>query len=237
MQRIDFDTIDSTNTYLKSHYGELQDMTFVSALLQTGGRGRNNRKWFSNKGDSLMFSLLLKDPEILKEYKALSVLSAYSVVKVLERQGIIDLKIKWPNDVYAGDKKICGILLEGVSVEQLECLIIGTGININQEAFEGEYLHEPTSVFLQTGRKTDLEELKNEVYSEFVKNLELIRQGHDFHPEIAEYDYLKGKTVLAEIKGSRREVTVKGINEDYSLGVCYGGNEFDIDSGEITFHL
>ena len=237
MHRIDFDTIDSTNTYLKDHYGELQDMTFVSALLQTGGRGRNNRKWFSDKGDSLMFSLLLKEQEILKEYKALSVLSAYSVVKVLKKLGISDLMIKWPNDVYAQNKKICGILLEGVSREKLECLIVGTGLNVNQQAFEGEYLHEPTSVYLQTGRKTDLEELKNEVYAMFAGNLELLRQGHDFHPEIAEHDYLRGRKVLAEIRGSREEVTVRGINEDYSLGVCYGGNEFDIDSGEITFHL
>ncbi|MBQ2214368.1 MAG: hypothetical protein II414_07385, partial [Erysipelotrichaceae bacterium] len=76
MQRIDFDTIDSTNTYLKNNYEKLENMTFVSALLQTEGRGRNNRRWLSNRGDSLMFSLLIKDPVLLENYRSLSVLAA-----------------------------------------------------------------------------------------------------------------------------------------------------------------
>jgi len=59
MQRIDFDTIDSTNTFLKNNYDHLPDMTFVSAMLQTAGRGRNNRRWLSDRGNSLMFSVLL----------------------------------------------------------------------------------------------------------------------------------------------------------------------------------
>ena len=91
MQRIDFDTVDSTNTYLKNNYGELKDMTFVSALLQTAGRGRNNRKWLSEKGDSLMFSILLKDEVFLASYRPLSVLAACSVIKALEQYGISDL--------------------------------------------------------------------------------------------------------------------------------------------------
>ena len=237
MQRIDFDTVDSTNTYLKNKYGELEDMTFVSALLQTEGRGRNNRKWFSNKGDSLMFSLLLKDEVFLKNYRCLSVLAAYSVIKALEKHEIRDLSIKWPNDVYAGEEKICGILLEGVAREQMECLIIGTGINVNQESFEGEYLRKPTSVYRQTGKHVDLEELKNTVYTEFEKNLELLKEEHDFYPEIARYDYLKGRNAVAEINGKKEEVMIRGINEDYSLRICYHGNESDIESGEITFHL
>ena len=237
MQRIDFDTIDSTNTYLKNNYEKLENMTFVGALLQTEGRGRNNRRWLSNRGDSLMFSLLIKDPVLLENYRSLSVLAAYCVVRVLERQGIRELSIKWPNDVYAGDEKICGILLEGVSREKLECLIIGSGLNVNQKAFEGEYLRQPTSVYLQTGRLTDLETLKTESYEEFEKNLERLENGHDFHSEIVRFDYLKGRTVMAEIRGSRQEVTIIGINDDYSLRVSHNGDELNIDSGEITFHL
>ena len=237
MQRIDFDTVDSTNTYLKNNYGELKDMTFVSALLQTAGRGRNNRKWLSEKGDSLMFSILLKDEVFLANYRCLSVLAAYSVIKALEQYGIRDLSIKWPNDVYAGEEKICGILLEGVAREMMECLIIGTGINVNQESFEGEYLRKPTSVYLQTGKHVELEELKNTVYAQFSENLELLKKGHDFYPDIARYDYLKGRNAVAEINGQREEVMIRGINDNYSLRICYRGNESDIESGEITFHL
>ena len=237
MHRIDFDTIDSTNTFLKNNYDHLPDMTFVSALLQTAGRGRNNRRWLSDRGNSLMFSVLLLNREYMEHYRCLSILAAYSVIKALEINGISDLSLKWPNDVYAGGEKICGILLEGVSREELECLIIGTGINVNQKSFEGDYLHKPTSMYLQTGRITDLESFKEQVYGIFERNLELLREGYDFYDEIAGYDYLKGRKAVAEIQGCRKEVEILGINRDYTLKIRYDGNESDMDSGEITFHL
>lgn len=237
MQRIDFDTIDSTNTFLKNNYDHLQDMTFVSALLQTAGRGRNNRRWISDKGNSLMFSVLLLDRYYLEHYRCLSILAAYAVIKVLEMNGLKDLSLKWPNDVYAGGEKICGILLEGVSREKMECLIIGVGINVNQRSFEGDYLRKPTSVYLQTGKITDIEAFKEQVYGVFERNLELLREGHDFYDEIIRYDYLKGRKAVAEINGSRKEVEILGINRDYTLRIRYDGNESDMDSGEITFHL
>ena len=237
MQRIDFDTIDSTNTYLKNNYSRLQEMTFVSAMLQTAGRGRNSRKWLSERGSSLMFSVLLKNRRYMENYRCLSMLAAYSVIKALELKGIDDLSIKWPNDVYAGDEKICGILLEGVAREEMECLIIGVGINVNQRSFEGDYLHKPTSVYLQTGEVTDMGAFREQVYSIFERNLKLLKEGHDFHEEIVSYDYLKGKKVLAEVKGERQEAEVLGINRDYTLRIHCDGNESDLDSGEITFHL
>lgn len=237
MERIDLDTVDSTNTYLKNNYSGLRNMTFVSALLQTAGRGRKNRRWLSEKGQSLLFSLLLLDPFYLDHHKKLSLLSAYSVIKALEKYGIKNLTVKWPNDVYAGDEKICGILLEAVSRDRMECLIIGIGLNVNQKSFEGEYLRQPTSVYLQRGCVTDLEELKAAVYAVMEENLEKLKSGHDFFEQIAAYDYLKGKTVFAEIKGLKTEAEVKGINEDCTLRICCGDNEFDIDSGEISFHL
>lgn len=237
MQRIDFDTVDSTNTFLKNNYSQLQDMTFVSALLQTAGRGRNNRRWLSEKGNSLMFSVLLLDSCYLEHYRCLSMLAAYSVIKALEMMGIANLSLKWPNDVYAGEDKICGILLEGVSREKMECLIIGVGINVNQRSFEGDYLHKPTSVYLQTGKVTDIESFKEQVYGIFERNLELLREGHDFYDEIVRYDYLKGQKAVAEIDGKRKEIEVLGINRDYTLRIRYEDNESDMDSGEITFHL
>ena len=236
MKTIEFDSIDSTNTYLKENYEKLDDLTFVSALLQTAGRGRNNRRWLAEKGSSLMFSLLLKDHFYLDNYRCLSVLAAYNVVKVLEKYQVRDLMIKWPNDVYAGGKKICGILLEAVSRNQLECLIIGTGINVLQESFEGDYLHMPTSLFLETGRKVDLEQFKKEVYESFINSLNRLKEGHDFHQEIVQYDYLKGKEVYACVKGVNRAVKVMGINHDYSLKISFENVETDIDSGEISFH-
>ena len=111
MREIYFESIDSTNTYLKQHYEELEDMCFVRTDYQSAGRGRKSRTWLAEKGESLLFSVLLKDEEVLKRYRELSVLSAYSVLEVLEGYGIGDLMIKWPNDVLVKERKICGILL------------------------------------------------------------------------------------------------------------------------------
>ena len=237
MQFIEFDTIDSTNTYLKENWEQLEDLTFVSTLEQTAGRGRNQRKWLSPKGENLMFSVLLKDRDILNRYRYLSMLSALTVVDALEQFAVKDLMIKWPNDVYVRDRKICGILLEGVSRKQLECVIIGIGVNVNQEEFTGEYLNEPTSVIRETGQRTDLKEFRTAVYWKMIKNLQLLKEDHDFHQEIMKRDYLKGRRVFAEINGEKAEVEVTGINEDCSLGIICQNRKMNIDSGEITFHL
>ncbi|MBQ4253232.1 MAG: biotin--[Erysipelotrichaceae bacterium] len=237
MHIIRLDTVDSTNTYLKRNYQSLESGTFVSALLQTAGKGRNDRKWIAAKGENLTFSLLLKDEFFYENYRSLSVLSAYCVLKALERLGVRDLSIKWPNDVYAGGKKICGILLESVIQQKMECLIIGIGINLNQKCFEGDYLRTPTSAALQLGKDVDLELFADGVFSIITDNLSLLRQGHDFHPQIEEYDYLAGKMMYAEINGCRREVEVCGIDSDFSLKVIEKGEYRNIDAGEMTFHL
>ena len=237
MQFIEFDTIDSTNTYLKENWEQLEDLTFASALEQTAGRGRNQRKWLSPKGENMMFSVLIKDRDLLNRYRYLSMLSALTVIEALEHFAVKDLMIKWPNDVYVRDRKICGILLEGVSREHLECVIIGIGVNVNQKVFTDDYLNEPTSVIREIGQVTDLNEFRTAVYWKMIGNLQLLKEGHDFHQEIKKRDYLKGRRVFAEINGEKAEVEVTGINEDCSLGIIWQNRKMNIDSGEITFHL
>ena len=232
MKEIFFDSIDSTNTYLKSNYEKLDDFCFVRADLQTGGKGRNNRKWLSNRGENLLFSLLIKDEELIDKYQRLSMNSAYLVLKLLEEYGLKGLSIKWPNDVYVDDKKICGILLEAVSKQKIECLIIGIGINVNQESFEGDYLHEPVSICQILHKKIDIIEFKNRLFVSLNENL-----GNDYLDQIRNYDYLKGKTVEAMINKRIKEVKAVGINDDYSLKVIADDSETDIASGEISFHV
>ena len=232
MKELFFESIDSTNTYLKDHYEELDDGCFVRADLQTKGKGRNGRKWQSIKGENLTFSLLVKDKELIGNYSRLSVNSAYLILKVLEGYGIEDLSIKWPNDVYVKEKKICGILLEAVSKKEIECLIIGIGLNVNQTDFEGDYLIEPTSIALELKRKIDLLKLKDEIYDSLLDGLK-----QDRYQQIKGYDYLKGKSAVAEIHGGSRSIKVIGIDEDYSLKIIADEKETNILSGEISFHL
>ncbi|MBO7677097.1 MAG: biotin--[acetyl-CoA-carboxylase] ligase [Erysipelotrichaceae bacterium] len=103
MKELFFESIDSTNTYLKKHYEELEDFCFVRTDLQTAGRGRNGRSWSAAKGENLLFSLLIKDEKLIDKFRSLSVISAYLVLKTLQDYGLKNLGIKWPNDVYVKD--------------------------------------------------------------------------------------------------------------------------------------
>ncbi len=237
MKELFFEQIDSTNVYLKDHYEDLEDMTFVRADYQSAGRGRSGRKWNGEKGQALMFSLLIKDERVIERFKVLSVLSAYSVLSVLEGYGLKDLSIKWPNDVYAGDKKICGILLESMSRYKIECLIVGIGLNVNQESFEGDFLHEPVSMLQLLGKRISIDEVKEKVYCELSKNILKLKDGEDLYPLFQKYDYLKGKSVYASIGKQRKLVSVVGIDRDCSLLVKDGQELLRLDSDEVTFHI
>ena len=237
MKRLFFETIDSTNAYLKRNYQKLEDMTFVSASFQSEGRGRMGRTWMSEKEKNLTFSLLIKDPEVMREYAQMSVLSAFSIAEVLKDYGICDAAIKWPNDVYVKDAKICGILLEAVTVQEMECLIIGIGLNVNEERFSEDFLYKATSMKLLLQKEIDLEELKEAVYRRLADNIKKMKRGEDFHEKIAALDYLKGKKAFCSIDGQNRQIEVLGIDRDYSLKVLCEQEVRNLSSSEITFHI
>lgn len=127
-----FDELDSTNTYVKNNYERLANHSVVTASVQTAGRGRMDRKFISDEG-GLYFSLLLKDAH-LQFLPNLTQLMALSVCKTLQDLGA-NAFIKWPNDVYADGKKICGMLSEAVANSQgPQALIIGVGVNVWQKS-------------------------------------------------------------------------------------------------------
>lgn len=236
MKFICFDEIDSTNVYLKNNYQKLDDLSLVSAKNQTQGKGRKSRVWYSDK-NNLLCSLLLKNKNYYSYYKEISIISAYSILKVLEEYGLNNLNIKWPNDIYYNNSKICGILLESVSRNDIECLIIGIGLNVNQIIFDKEYLTNPTSMKLVLNKDINISELKVKVYERIVDNLNKLVEGYDFYDEICKYDYLKNKSAYAIIDNHKRLVKIIGINKNYSLKVELNDSQLDIESDEISFHI
>ena len=135
--------VDSTNRYVRDEAAALwqnrgiSDFAVVSAGLQTAGRGQRGNTWNSNAGENLLFSILVRPGETLEVSKQflLSQAVALSIHDAMKCYGI-DTLLKWPNDIYAGNRKLAGILLEldysGAFVEQA---IIGIGLNVNQENF------------------------------------------------------------------------------------------------------
>lgn len=231
-----FESLDSTNTYLKDNYKTYEDMSFVSTDIQTNGKGRSGRTWISDNSN-LLFSLLIKDETLISKYKQISILTAYSVLQVLRELGVNNLSIKWPNDVYVNESKICGILLEGISKEDIECLIVGVGLNVNQEVFIGDYITKPTSIKNELSKNINIEMLRQRVYDNLAYNLDELKQGYDFYKDIKKFDYLVNKEVYALINNQKQKVKVMGINEDYSLKVAFNESILDIETGEISFHV
>ena len=126
-----FETLNSTQTYLKEHFLTLDDKTVVIAEEQTAGRGRFDRKWISQPG-GLYFSILLK-PHKTDFLANLTQLMALSVCQAAEKHGI-QPNLKWPNDVQINGKKLCGILSETIAQNgRITCLVLGAGINVDQK--------------------------------------------------------------------------------------------------------
>ena len=239
MRFIHFKNVDSTSTFLKRNYLKYKNFTFVSADCQTNGHGRMGRVWHSEPNNNLLFSLLIKDKELINKYNYLSLASACVILSVLNDLKINNVSIKWPNDVYVDGRKISGILLESVSNNQeLEVLIIGVGINVNQKQFNNDLIHPATSLYNELGKNFKIHRLKRIVYKRIIKTFKKIKKGDNSYLLIAKKNnFLLNKEIFAEIENEKKSVKVIDINDDNSLKVIVNGEEKNLNSGEITFHI
>lgn len=174
--------LDSTNNEAVRQINSAPEQTFFAAEFQTDGKGQKGNRWESEVGMNLTFSILLK-PSFLKieSQFIVSQIVTLSLKRYFKSIGV-DVKIKWPNDIYVERKKICGILIENhFSSVNLAVSIVGIGINVNQSVFKSDAPN-PTSLFLETGKNYNLKDemesfaaIFNEEYSNFVQshNLEL----------------------------------------------------------------
>lgn len=158
-----FDILDSTNLYLKNHYQELASHTVVVAKYQTSGYGRYKRFWEASLGDNLLFSLILKE-KIALSINELSDLIVNSIISTL-KEFSINVYFLYPNDIYANGKKIAGILIETKYFgKKLLYIIVGIGLNVNQEQFQNE---NAISMWQITNQKFDLKILLNRFLEQF----------------------------------------------------------------------
>ena len=148
------DETDSSNDEARRAIDSLDNLSVVAVRCQTAGRGQGTNSWLTAPGENLTFSIVLKDFDILpKELVAISQITALSIVDFLSLYGI-DARIKLPNDIYVGARKISGILIENsICAGKLRWSIIGIGINVNQTVFPTS-LPNPTSISLEKNHPT-----------------------------------------------------------------------------------
>ena len=226
---VHFKEIDSTNNYLKNSYQLLDDFTFATADYQSHGKGRNDRVWQSNSGENLMFSFLIKNKELINKAESFSILTAVEVASLIEKYDISNVSIKWPNDILIGDKKVCGILLEG---QVPDYLVVGVGLNVNQKEFPNDLRRPATSLSLEAKQPFDIEELKERLFSNIVNNFSNIK-SEEYLEYFRQHNYLQNKRVRVVINNQVFIGEVVGIDDNFCLQVLSRDMLLHIDSGEI----
>jgi len=165
-----FGSIDSTNNCAKAIAGcGAAEGTVVIAEQQTSGKGRLGRLWIANPNENLTFSVVLR-PSIAPD--TLSVLPFYvavAVAQAVEKIAGVQVECKWPNDLLIHGKKFAGILIEG-SVKQntVDHVVIGIGMNVNQQHFPADLAPKATSLRLETNREIN----RVQVFKETLLSLE-----------------------------------------------------------------
>lgn len=157
---------DSTNRYLREH--PTTDDVVVTTDYQTAGRGCGSNTWESERGQNLTFSVLIHPTgvEAARQFR-LSMAISLAIVDALSCYVAEGLSIKWPNDIYWHDRKLCGILIEcTLSGQTIRDCIIGVGLNVNQLRFVSDAPN-PVSLRQITGREFDREEVLQRVLGAF----------------------------------------------------------------------
>ncbi|MBQ0103826.1 MAG: biotin--[acetyl-CoA-carboxylase] ligase [Prevotellaceae bacterium] len=237
-KHIHLNETESTNTYLKELIQAgvvLPELTLVDAEYQTGGRGQTGNHWESRKGENLTFSLLCH-PECVRADHQFVLSQAVALAVQQTLLGFVDdVTVKWPNDIYWRDKKICGILIEctlcGASVR--DC-IIGVGLNVNQMQFESDAPN-PVSLAQIVGLTFNRKAVLDGVVQKFAEYYDKVLCGEDISPEYKRNLYRRegmhcyaepegepfmaqmcdvlpsGHLVLQDDKGQRREYEFKEV--------------------------
>lgn len=157
------ESTESTNSELRRHIGELDNLSVIAAREQTAGRGQGDHSWFSSPATNLTFSILLRFgegfPVTLGSSDAVLVtqITTLAIRDHLLSRGI-GSRIKWPNDIWTGDRKICGILIENSSMGgMVTSSIVGIGLNVNETGWPAG-LPNPVSMRELSGKVYNLDE-------------------------------------------------------------------------------
>ncbi|SMO72408.1 biotin--[acetyl-CoA-carboxylase] ligase [Gracilimonas mengyeensis] len=177
-----FEEIPSTNSYCKTIKMEegLHGAAFLTDY-QTGGRGQHKRKWETSKKQNLTFSLVFC-PQRKDGFILLTLACALAVLEAINDLEGLQAKLKWPNDVLVDSKKLCGILTETqFTGNQLEKIIIGIGLNVNQSKFPASLDDYATSIALEKGSPLDRETLLANIFLKLEKRF---HQWENYNPRL-----------------------------------------------------
>ncbi len=221
-----YDAVNSTNLRAKLDADNgAPEGALVVADMQTAGRGRRGRTWSSPAGLNVYFTLILKPQYVPDKASMVTLVMALAVAEGIRETCGVEAGIKWPNDIVANGKKICGILTE-MSVERdfIHHVVIGVGINVGLQEFAPELAATATSLQAECGRKVPKAALVANIMKAFEKHYEVFRGKADLSGLIGSYNEM--------LVNRDREVRVLDPKGEYN-GIARGINEV----GELLVEL
>jgi BirA family biotin operon repressor/biotin-[acetyl-CoA-carboxylase] ligase len=235
-----YGSVGSTNDVARRlARGGAPEGTLVLAETQTGGRGRRGTRWQSPPG-GLWLSIVLRPHLPADRAGGLSVVAAIAVARAVRSDARLDARIKWPNDVYVGGRKLAGAMVESVGAGTL---VLGIGINVNVRATELPQTewYETTSLLVELGREVDRPRFLGLVLEAFEAGYFRFRgPAHDvFTDEWRALSTVLGERVCIRVGDRVLNGTVFGLDEDGGivLRLPDGRQEKVMPSGDVTATL
>ncbi len=226
-----YDSLTSTNTEAarQAMRGAAEGLCVV-ALEQTAGRGRQQRVWVSPKGAGLYFSIVLRPRLEMRAWPLITLMSALAVADALVDACRLETDIKWPNDILAGGRKVCGILAETVETDAGRAVILGIGINLKPSALPEELRDVATSVEEATESAIDVEELLRSLVLSISRRYDALHQAAGADELLKEWtkrsSYAEGMRVRVALEDETLEGVTRGLASDGALRV-------ETDAGKI----
>jgi BirA family biotin operon repressor/biotin-[acetyl-CoA-carboxylase] ligase len=235
-----FDSLASTNTEAarQALRGAPEGLCIV-AREQTAGRGRQERVWISPADAGLYCSVLLRPRIEQSAWSLLTLMAAVAVHDALLDACALRTDIKWPNDIYANERKLCGILAEMVETAGAHrACVIGIGVNLSDRAFPEELRDTATSVEALTGKAVEAEELLTALLKAVAVRYETLEgtegRALTLRAWTERSSYPEGRRVRVALAGEILEGTTRGLEPDGALRVETSEGIRIIRAGDVT---
>lgn len=241
-----FSSLPSTNTFAMELLQEqdIPEFTVYVADNQTAGRGRQGKTWFAKDKANVSMSIVVKPNLSLELAAKLTLVASVAVRRALAKLTGMSPDIKWPNDIFYGTRKICGILTEmQVRDKRAHAGVIGIGVNVNvlPAEFPPDVQKISTSLLAVTGREWDRDEVIHSILDAFTDCYNCFIQEQSFrslYKEWMEHSYTIGKRV--EVMHDRTPIqgVAERLDEDGFLWIRTNtGDVIRITSGEVRMSL
>lgn len=237
---LQFDSLPSTNTEAarQAVRGAPEGLCVV-AREQTAGRGRHERRWVSPADAGLYCSVVLRPRFEMRQWPLITLMAAVAAHDALREACGLRTDIKWPNDIYANERKLGGILAETIETETGRAVILGIGINLSDQALPLDLHASATSIEAATGRRPGSEDILRELVRALNVRYSILHSPDGAEQTLEEWtsrsSYAEGRPVRVSIGAEVFEGTTRGLAADGALRVeTLAGKIKTLRAGDVT---